>query len=65
MSKQKSPAGRRKQDLGIPIVSIHIDNDMNIDIHIDIHMNIDITPPHAEAVRRRGRGWGMGWGVVG
>ena len=41
-AKTKNPAGRRKWGLGIPILSIHMENDMNINIHIDIIMNIDI-----------------------
>ena len=48
-------------------IHISINNDININMNIDINLNIDITPPHqphAGAVRRRGRGGVMGWGVI-
>ena len=66
---QKKPAGRRKWGLGIPIMSVHITNDMNSNMNIDNNIHIDITrPTHAEAVRRRGRGgkggYRLGWGHI-
>ena len=43
LKKQNNPAGRRKRGLGIAMLSIHINNDMNINIHIAINMNIDMN----------------------
>ena len=69
--KNKKPAGRRKQDVGIPILSIHVNSDTNINMHIDIHMNIDITPHTPTPCRGRPQtgpgGGGMelgGWGGI-
>ena len=32
----------RKWGSGVPVLSIHIDDDLNIHISFDLHMNIDI-----------------------
>ena len=51
--------------MGVPILSIHINLDMNVNIHIDINMNIDITQHPYTPCRGRpqtGPERGMGWG---
>ena len=50
--------------LGIPILSIHINNDMKIDIVM--HMNIDnITPPQPMPGLSADKGPGQGHGLEG
>ena len=65
MSKKRKSCWTSKWSLGIPILSIHINNGMNINIHIDINMNIDIPPPTPTPCRGCSQtgpgGGGMGW----